>query len=248
MKHFEFSKRPTAKVSTLLKELLLPLFPVLLITVALVGLFVLCMHMGSDMSPVVPIHEDDGEMVDPNPMRLAFMVVGFVLAFVLAAVADRRGKAGRTMAAYLFGYAAGTLLWQSVGECAWHFSIVTDDYLMCFPHIEGGSALIMVIIACIFLVYSYRHHVFSWGLWIFVLSFVGNWFGHFVLIGSYPLVHTAMDETQWFRIAGLVIGLLVCCAALLMGCFSARTQKARLCCCLMLYFGIGIITTGVAGI
>lgn len=37
-------------------------------------------------------------------------------------------------------------------------------------------------------------------------------------------------------------------AALYLNFFAARTRQARLCCCLMLYFGIGIIVTGVSGI
>ena len=67
------------------------------------------------MEPVIPIHVDDGETVDPNPLRLTFMISAFIMAFVLAVVADRKGKQGRTLPAFWWGYAAGTLLWQSVG-------------------------------------------------------------------------------------------------------------------------------------
>ena len=119
---------------------------------------------------------------------------------------------------------------------------------MCFPHIEGASAIFLVIITTILLVYCYKQQAFSWGVWVFVLSFVGNWFGHFVLIGTYPLVHTMLEEEVWFKGAGAVLGTLTCLAAILLEIYAARDTKARLCCCLMLYFGIGIIVTGVTGI
>lgn len=248
MKHFAWSNKPVATTRAILREGVIPILGILGITVGLVGIFYLCLTLGAGMEPVIPIHVDDGETVDPNPMRMAFMLTGFIIAFVLAYFADRKGKDGKVLSSFFTGYAGGTLLWQSVGECAWHFSIEGEDYLMCFPHIEGASAIFMVVMTTILLVYCFRRQAFSWGVWVFVLSFVGNWFGHFILIGTYPLVHTMLEEDVWFKGAGAVLGILTCLGAILQGVHAARDTKARLCCALMLYFGIGIIVTGVAGI
>ena len=248
MSHFQFSRHPAGSVRTALKEGVCPVLGLLVITGLLVALFAGFLYLGRDMTPVIQPHVDDGEMVDPNPMRLVFMLLAFVSSFVLASVAERKGNRGKTLAAFWIGYAGGTLLWQSTGECAWHFSIPTEDYIMCFPHIEGASALILVIVTTILLVYLFRRSALSWGVWVFVLSFVGNWFGHFVQIGTYPLVSTLMEESQWFVWTGWGMGLLTCAAALVVNFFAARDVKARLCCALMLYFGIGIIVTGVAGL
>ena len=218
------------------------------ITGILVAIFAMFIHFGSGMEPVVPPHLDDGEAVDSSPTRLAFMCLAFVSAFFFAWLACKKGREGKLLPAFWLGYTGGTLLWQSTGECAWHFSIVSEDYLMCFPHIEGASALILVIVTSILLVYCYRRNAFDWGVWVFVLSFIGNWFGHFVLIGTYPLVSGLMEEEVWFRGAGLSIGLATVLTALVLNYHAARTRQARLCCCLMLYFGIGIIVTGVSGI
>ena len=239
---------PVATTRAILREGVLPILGILGITVGLVGIFYLCLTLGAGMEPVIPIHVDDGETVDPNPMRMAFMLTGFIIAFVLAYFADRKGKNGRVISSFFTGYAGGTLLWQSVGECAWHFSIESEDYLMCFPHIEGASAIFLVVMTTILLVYCFHRQAFSWGVWVFVLSFVGNWFGHFVLIGTYPLVHTMLEEDVWFKGAGSVLGILTCLGAILFSVHAARDTKARLCCALMFYFGIGIIVTGVAGI
>ncbi|MBR4136691.1 MAG: hypothetical protein IKU03_09870 [Bacteroidales bacterium] len=241
--HFSFGK-PLPPARQALREGLLPIAGILLITGVLVALFALSLHLGGDMKPVIDPHYDDGELVDPNPMRFVFMVTAFVAAFVFAAFADRSG----TMKAFWLGYTGGTLLWQSTGECAWHFSIPTEEYIMCFPHIEGASAVIMVIICTILMVYCLRRRAFSWGVWIFVLSFIGNWFGHFIQIGSYPLVHRFMEETSWFVITGWAFGLATIAIALALNFFAARTTKARLCCALLAYFGLGILVTGVAGL
>jgi hypothetical protein len=246
MKHFAWSGKPVAPARTILKESYLPLLGILGITIVLVGIFYLCITIGKDMTPVIPVHVDDGETVDPNPMRLAFMIVAFIASFIFAWVADKKGE--KVLPSFFLGYTGGTLLWQSMGECGWHFSIMNEDYLMCFPHIEGASALFMVIIVTIFLAYCYRRNAFGWGVWVFILSFVGNWFGHFIQIGTYPLVSTLMEESEWFVLTGAVIGGLSCIGAILLSIFSARDLKARLCSCLMLYFGIGIIVTGVTGI
>ena len=248
MNHFSFSKKPVISFKDGCKEGVYPIAGLLLITGILVALFALFIHFGHGMSPVVPPHLDDGEEVDSSPMRLAFMCLAFVGAFVFAYLACRKGKEGKIMPAFWLGYTGGTLLWQSMGECAWHFSIVEDDYLMCFPHIEGASALFLVILTTVLLIYCYKRKAFDWGIWVFVLSFIGNWFGHFFLIGTYPIVSSLMEEEIWFKLSGLFLGGLAILLSLFLNFFSARTRKARLCCCLLLYFGIGMIVTGVSGI
>ena len=248
MDHFKFSRKPAVPVRTALREGVAPLGAIVLITIGLVAVFALCLHFGADLPPVIPEHLDDGEMVDPNPLRFAFMLTAFVLSFFLARHADRQGERGKVFPAFLTGYAGGTLLWQSVGECSWHFSIVCEDYLMCFPHIEGASALFLVIITVILLNYCRKRHAFGWGVWVFVLSFVGNWFGHFLQIGTFPLVSAWMDEHDWYLLTGGILGPAVALTALALNFFWAQDPKARYCCCLLLYFGIGMIVTGVGGL
>ena len=248
MNHFEWSSRPVSSARTILKETYLPLAGIIGITVGLVLLFYACLSAGKGLEPIVPVHMDDGETVDPNPFRFLFMILAFAASFVFAALAECKGRRDRMLPAFWWGYAGGTLLWQSVGECSWHFSIRNEDYLMCFPHLEGASALFLVLTVSVILIYCYERKAFGWGMWVFLLSFTGNWFGHFVQIGTYPLVSSLMEEPAWFRLTGAVIGGVVSIAAVLMGIYAARDTKARLCTSLMLYFGIGIIVTGVAGL
>ncbi|MCR4664577.1 MAG: hypothetical protein K5660_04335 [Paludibacteraceae bacterium] len=244
--HFHWTRQPRCTRWQWWSDVAVPLIYIILITIGLVGIFALCLYLGRDMRPVIQPHYDDGEKVDPNPMRLVFMVIAFVVAFVCAYLSDK--KKSELLPSFLLAYAGGTLLWQSTGECAWHFSIPTEDYIMCFPHIEGASSVIMVVIVSILLAYCYRRHAFSWSVWIFVLSFIGNWFGHFVQIGSYPIVASTLEEGQWYIWTGSVIGGLSAVMSVMMSIYCASTKKARLCCALMLYFALGIVLTGVTGI
>ena len=146
MRHFSKEFSPKCDGRTFRKEVLLPVAGLLGITLGLVLLFALVVYPGKGMTPVIPPHMDDGEMVDPNPLRLVFMLVAFAGAIVLAETAIRKGEAGSVWPVFWIGYTGGTLLWQSVGECAWHFSVRGDGFLMCFPHLEGASAVFLVLL------------------------------------------------------------------------------------------------------
>lgn len=246
--HFSFSKTPAAPWKTDLREGVLPLAGLVCITLLLVLVFALCLHFGGLMDPVLPPHIDDGEEVDPNPLRLVFMLSGFCLSFVFAWLAERNAKQGRTWPAFWWGYAGGTLIWQSVGEASWHFSLPCEDFLVCFAHLESSSSLWLVLMTTALLVYCAKRKAFGWGVWIFVLSFVGNWFGHFIQIGTFPLVSRWLEEGEWYVITGAAVGITTSLLALWLNFFAARTTKARLCCCLLLYFGLGVIVTGVGGL
>ena len=248
MKHFANQLTRRCDARTFGKEVILPAAGLLGITLGLVLLFVAIVYPGKSLPPVIPPHLDDGEMVDPNPMRLVFMLTALLASLILAKVAIRKGEKGLTYPAFWIGYAAGTLLWQSIGECAWHFSIRSDGFLMCFPHLEGASALFLALLFSLLLLHAYRHDSFGWGMWIYLLSFMCNWIGHFVMIGTYPIVASLMEEHTWYIVSGLILGLATCAAALVMGRRSAIDTKARLCCSLLFFMGIGIITTGVGGI
>ena len=245
-----FIKHPSVKCDgrVFAKEVLLPVTGLLGITFGLVLLFSLTVLQGKSLPPVIPPHMDDGEMVDPNPLRLAFMCVGLVVSLILAEVSIRKGEQGATYPAFWIGYAGGTLLWQSMGECAWHFSVSGEDFLMCFPHLEGASAVFLVLLVSLLLLYAFRHGSFGWGLWTFLLAFMCNWIGHFIMIGTYPFVGGLMDEHLWYLISGLVFGLGICILALILGRRHALDTRARLCCSMLLYMGIGIIVTGAGGI
>ena len=230
------------------KEGVLPIAGIIGITAGLVLIFYAFLIIGREMAPVFPVHVDDGEFVDPNPMRLTFSLLAFVLSFFLAAWAEKKGSRGEIWPAFWIAYTGGTLLWQGVGECSWHFGFRGPDYLICFVHLESSASLFLVLMTTALLIYCAKKKAFGWGVWVFVLTFIGNWFGHFVQIGTYPIVHTLMEESSWYKITGAGFGIPTTLLALYLNFRKARSTQEHLCCCLLLYFGIGIIVTGVAGI
>ena len=236
------------KTKLAFREGIVPILGLIGITGILVAIFYLCLKLGQGMGFVIPPHVDDGEEVDPNPLRLGFMIVGFAISMLLAYLADKKGQEGKIYPAFWLGYTGGTLIWQSVGEASWHFSLPCGDFLICFAHLESGASLWLVLMTAILLAYCYRRRAFGWGAWVFILTFVGNWFGHFIQIGTYPLVSQLMEEGEWYMIVGAAIGLTTVAAALWLNFRKANSIKQRLLCCLMLYFGIGIIVTGVGGL
>lgn len=246
--HFNPSRTPAAPLKTGFREGILPLGGLVGITAVLVAIFAISLHFGSSMEPIIPPHVDDGETVDPNPLRLAFMLTAFAAAFIFAYFAEKAGKQGKTYAAYWLGFTGGTLIWQSVGEASWHFSLPCEDFLICFTHLESSASLWLVLLTTVLLAYCAKRRAFGWGAWIFILTFVGHWFTHFAQIGTFPLVSKLMEEGQWYVITGSVLGISTTLAALWLNFFAARTTKARLCSCLLLYFGLGIIVTGVGGV
>lgn len=231
--------------SKALKEGILPIFGIIGITIVLVAILAVCLYLGKGTESIIPVHVHEGETVDPSLPRFIFMSVAFVVALLLAGRADKTEK---LFPAFWIGYTGGTLLWQSVGECSWHFGIPCEDYLICFPHLEAANSTLLVILFTLLLVYCYKRNAFSWGMWCYILSFTGNWFSHFFIIGTFPYAAAFMEEAQWYALAGGVLGGLITIAALALIFWRAGTTKSRLLCSLLLYFGIGMIVTGVGGV
>ncbi len=94
--NMHFTKESSVKCDrrTWAKEVLLPVCGLLGITLGLVLLFAAVVFPGKTLPPVIPPHLDDGEMVDPNPLRLAFMCVGLVVSLLLAGISIRKGEKG----------------------------------------------------------------------------------------------------------------------------------------------------------
>lgn len=109
------------------KKLVITLLIALLIEVIAFGLVVplqsAIVHNGALIQPQVDVA---GEMSEPTAARLAFGIVAFILGIGLIPVANLLNKKDKDLLQYVgFGLAflSGVLLWQSIGECLWHFQI-----------------------------------------------------------------------------------------------------------------------------
>ena len=180
------------------------------------------------------------------------MVVALAASFVVAAWADRLSAKGKDWAAYWAGGLGGTLLWQSIGESSWHFSVMVEDELVCFPRLESVQTLFVMIPWIMLMVYAWKRNSFSWGMWAFILVFMVNWFGHFAMIGTLPIVNTLcgcdIEEAVWYRWTGGIAGGLCALYAVYIAFVNATDRKGRLAASLLLFNGLGMVVTGVGGI
>lgn len=136
------------------------------------------------------------EMSNPVMSRLIYMIIGIIASVILIAVSEKL----KTIPSFFTAFTAGVIMWQAVGECSWHFG---------FSQIEGAEAGILIVLFIALLIYAYKRKSFSWGMWSFMLSFMTNWLGHYVMIGTYRFAPSSCDEKTWFMISGIVGGTLI---------------------------------------
>ena len=194
---------------------------------------------------VVPSRFEGGEDTNPNIIRLVFMLVMIPLAFLFNHLAGK--SEDNTLKSFWLAYIGGLFLWQSVGECSWHFMIPVEDFYVTFPRIESVSSTFMLLLAGIGTVAVFRHKAFNWSTRVFILSFVMNWASHFILIGTYPLVQHLMEESQWFLIDGIVCGGILSYISIYYMLKKCREPKEYLIASMLVYISLGIIAMGVRG-
>ena len=187
-----------------------------------------------------------GKETDPNIIRFIYMFIAFICAYVLGFIAHNKSK--DTTLAFWLGLVGGVLLWQAIGECSWHFYYQVDETIFTLPQIEGPSGTALMIMIIPIIVYFIRNKTLSFGFGIFLLSFMINWEGHFILEGTYPYVSSLLNEKTWFIIFGLLIGICTTLFALYLMFYASTNKEGYLVSSIILYVGLGIILTGVIGI
>ena len=77
------------------------------------------------------------------------MIAAFFGSLICAAISSHLCKDEKnTVKSFWISIASGTLLWQSVGECSWHFGLKCENRYLSFVHIENGSSLFLLILFC----------------------------------------------------------------------------------------------------
>lgn len=234
MKHFELYHKPHFSA----KEYLLPFllqYVVLLVCIRLHRLFI---YRGPLVGEAVMVGD---EMSSPTAGRLAFCILSFILGTVLTILASRKSKQGSDYLPYLLGSFAGTFFWQSIGEDAWNFAIGGVNFIQ----FESVSVFPIFLVTVLFLVYAVRNEVLDWGIWCTLFAFLANWWGHYVMLGTYPFVTAYFEEAVWNRGISSVTGILLLLAGIYLGVFSAKDRKGRLFAAMVTYIATGVIAFGL---
>ena len=224
------------------KEYLLPFLILLVITGAGIALFMVVIGWGE---PVAPVNQVMGLTTKPTLGRLVYIVaalIGFVVCFLIAGRCARRNK---LYPAFYIGFTAGLLLWQAIGEGAWHFGYTEDGTYINFFRLEASDSFFLVVVFAFFTAYLIRYSAPDFGALCAILSFVCDWFGHFLMEGTYPLVSGFMTDSTWYSVVGFTVGIALSTTAVILPIRRYKDLKGHLLCSMMLYIGISVMAFGL---
>lgn len=216
----------------------------LLALVAEVLAFGLCVPLHSVFSHMGPLlHETvdvAGEMSEPTVGRLIFGCVTFVFGLVLPYIAHIFNKKGKELIGFFLAFLSGVFLWQSIGECFWHFQIGGVQ----LTRIESIQSLPFVVVFVLLLVTAGFFKDKNFALWITVLSFACNWLGHYITIGLYPIVSSVADWKVWAYTMSGVFGGLATIGGLILSLFCPKTKRGVYLGSMLLFIGLGVLYFG----
>lgn len=234
MNHFEKYHRPQFSV----KEYFLPFLVQYVILVAWIELHALFIGQGPYIGEQIMVGD---EMSSPTAGRLVYCLIAFAGALIFALTASKMAKKGREYMPFFLGVISGTFLWQSIGEDLWHFSVNGINFIQ----LESVSVLPVFVLTILFVIYAAGNKILDWGMWCSLLGFLCNWFGHYVMLGTYPFVASYFSESVWNRCAGCVSGSILLLIGIYLGVCSAKDRKGRLFASIVTYIAIGIIVFGI---
>ena len=243
----------TDKLKDAFHNVIIPLLIMFGIMSALFFLF----HLIRDANTAafLPVMNAAGEETKPGIGRCIYMIFAMAASVILTitACALYRKDPTRLLPVWTVGTAAGTLMWQSLGECLWHFGMYApnDDgelFFTNFPRLESLQGMPFVILLTILVVSMIIKDEMNFGLGAFSVSFLGNWIGHVVMIGTYPIAlafGTTLDMVSWYRLVGAVTTVVfLICGLLLM--FSEKIgREVKYYSAALLFVAIGALIFGV---
>ena len=239
MKAFEnYSIHIRSTRRELLFEYLLPL----LVEFLILTVCILSFYLFYELGPMIEEPALVGEaLTKPTAGRLAFGIAALVFWFVFTFIASKSAKKDKHYASSFFGFTAGILLWQFIGEISWHYSI---DGVHFVP-VENVTIFPFACLFILLLIYGQKHHSFDWGVWCMLLSFAFNWMGHYVMEGTYPFVASMVDQHTWYVGASLVSGICGFIYSIVFLLFRAKTRRGRLLASMLTYISVAVIAFGI---
>jgi hypothetical protein len=229
-----------------LKEGLLP-FGIQLVLLVFVILFFLYV-IANPANPRLPNAPDlvvDGEVInDPNIVRFVFMILTF---FIIPGLVFFASRSQNIFVTFWLSLIAGIMMWQGLGECSWHFGFAQGSSVIFMPAIEGrqGTALFFFLMPV--LVYFCCRKDTPFFMKVFLLTFLGNWAGHWLLlgIGSFFPTDWAFNGEVWQKVFSCGVALPLSFYILYLLFFKAKTTQDRLLASLLLYATFGTFAEGI---
>lgn len=233
-----YSKHIRSTPKEIGREYFLPLLAEFGILVLCIIPFYLFRGLGSLIQQPSPVGED---LTSPTAGRLAYGVIALTLWLVFSWVASNAAKKDKHYSSSLFGFAAGILLWQFIGETSWHYSVGGVH----FVPFESVTTFPLACLFILLMLYGKKHHSFDWGIWCMLLSFAFNWMGHYVMEGTYPFVANHVNQHTWYVCTSLVSGVCGLIYSIIFLLFRVKTRRGRILASMMTYISIGVIAFGL---
>lgn len=192
-----------------------------------------------------------GEKTDPSLGRLICCLTFFAVSMILVTLSSRIWKTSseKILSTFTLSILGGTFLWTSVGECSWHFgfNILTDegkDAFASFPRIESIQGLPFFILCVLIFAACFRKMAFP--LAAYILTFLGNWYGHLCMIAAYPIavaLGSDMELPVFYKASALVnAGVIAAVGLSLIAGKTKRTTKYLAAVCI--YVALGNVLFG----
>ena len=229
------------KEKWLMKEYIIPFLIMLAITGAGIVAFMFTIGVGENIAPVNTVVD---EMTKPTSGRLCYLIFAAIAFLVCAVLAEKFARKDRIYPAFYLGFTAGMILWQCVGEASWHFGYSLEGGYYNYFRIESPGALFLVLAFALFTGYLMKNGLLGFGVLCTLLSFLCNWFGHFVSEGTYPLAAEVFSVGTWYAVSGVVCGVILTAVAIILPIKVYKDTKGRLLCSMLLYIGISVFSFG----
>ena len=233
-----------------LRDIVLPNI-IMILTTALVFIgFYLIKSLSGDL--ICNISVVGGEETDPTLGRLIVCLSYLFFSVLMISVAEKIWKANEekillswTMAAF-----GGTLLWTSVGECSWHFGlqVLSDEGVELFtnfPRIECIQGIPFFILSIMIFVTCFKK--FSFPFASYLLSFIGNWYGHLCMIAAYPIARALgckMELESFYKVSALGNAVVLAVIALYM-IFGKTKRTTKYLAAICMYVALGNVLFGI---
>ena len=202
---------------------------------------------------ILPVVNVAGEETDATIGRLIVCVAFFISSLASAALAMhfRKKSPDQLALPWTFATLGGTLLWDSIGECSWHFgfNVMSDEgeiLFTNFPRIESVQGIPFIIITLLALAAARKKAPFP--LMSYFLAFTANWYGHICMIGLFPIAMACGMKVElhlFYRVSGLIHTFLFAAAGLFLIWRKGTKRETRYYAAALLYIALGTLMFGV---
>lgn len=216
-----------------------PMLIEMLIFASLMIIFLIVMKTSPTMIQEPRLVGD--EMSNPTIGRLIYGIISFIGFIICSIYASKTTDENDSTKPFWFGYIAGILLWQSVGEISWHYYVGRIN----FAPLENITSFPFLVIILMIFIYGKKHHSFSWGIWCVFATFMCNWLGHYISIGIYPFVENFVSSRTWNVYSSIICGSLFFIASIRYLLYRAKTNRGRILASLFSFMALATVFLGI---